>query len=281
MKGFINLYKPSGISSAKAVYLVKKKLNISNEKIGHTGTLDPMASGVLPICIGRATRLFDFMLSKEKTYIAEFAFGYETNTLDQEGEVIKDLPNIPTSSEINSILHEFIGKIEQIPPQFSAKSIDGVRAYDKARKGESIDLKPCKVFIKNIQLISQVNENTYRFEIVCGSGTYIRSIARDLAYRLNTVATMTKLERTQTGAFDVANSIQIDDVCADSLLPCEFVLNNLDAVNITEEQQQFLLQGKYVEISQPDGLYRTYCLNELVGLLETKNNLSKMKIWLK
>ena len=142
MNGFINLNKPVGISSAQAVGRVKRILNLpKNVKIGHMGTLDPQASGVLIIALGNATRAFDLLLAKYKTYLAESTFGYETDTLDSEGEIVNKNNKLPTVDEINSVLPTFLGKIDQLPPLYSAKSINGIRAYDLARQGKIADLK--------------------------------------------------------------------------------------------------------------------------------------------
>ena len=146
MNGFFNIHKPKGMTSSQAVgkikYLLGRKI-----KVGHMGTLDPIASGVLPIAVGRATRLFDFLLQKKKTYIATFQFGYITDTLDNTGAILDKTDKIPTLQELENVLPNFLGIQEQIPPQYSAKSVNGKRAYDMARQGEYVELKPCKIEI--------------------------------------------------------------------------------------------------------------------------------------
>lgn len=280
MKGFINLYKPVGMSSAQAVARVKRALELpKNVKVGHTGTLDPMASGILPIAVGRATRLFDFMLEKYKTYVAEFTFGFETDTLDSEGEIVKTAEKIPSVEEIMAVLPEFLGKIEQLPPQYSAKSVNGIRAYDLARKGQAVELKSCVVEIVEFEFLEAKEENKFAFRITCGSGTYIRSLCRDLAVKLGSVATMTALERTKVGVFGLENAVKIEDVTPSALLPCEIVLERLEKLNISAQQQEMLLQGKRVELSKQNGLYKVFN-GELVGLGQVENNCLKMKTWL-
>ena len=280
MKGFINLNKPIGMSSAKAVAIVKQKLNLKNEKVGHTGTLDPLASGVLPIAIGRATRLFDFMLTKHKTYIAEFTFGYQTNTLDSEGEVEFRSDYIPSKQEIEKVTCKFIGKISQIPPQFSAKSVNGIRAYEKARKGEEIDLKPSIVEIIEFRVLGQ-SKNSFKFLITCGSGTYIRSLCRDLARELNTFATMTSLERVQSGVFDIETAVDLDNLSEDKIIDCEIVLQTLERIDLDSVQEKTLLDGKKLILDKISGQYKAYC-GELIGILSIdKNGLVKMDTWLK
>lgn len=171
MKGFINLIKPQGMSSAYAVGAVKKKFNIP---CGHMGTLDPMASGVLPVGLGKASRLFQYLLDKEKVYVARFKFGYSTDTLDVTGKTELDGGNIPTLDEINAVLPNFIGEIDQIPPKYSAKCIDGKRGYELARKGVEFELAPKKVCILDAKCLGQTAEDEFSFEFRCKGGTYIR-----------------------------------------------------------------------------------------------------------
>ncbi len=281
MKGFLNLNKPSGITSAQAVAIVKRKLNLKNEKVGHTGTLDPMASGILPIAIGRATRLFDFMLSKQKTYIAEFTFGYETNTLDSDGEVCFQNGKIPDEASVINVLQDFCGEIEQMPPAFSAKSINGVRAYNLARNNKPVNLTPCKVVVYEFTFLSRT-DNIFKFKITCGSGTYIRSLCGDLAHKLGTFATMTSLVRTKTGVFEIENTVDLNNISIEQVLPCEYVLSNLPSSNVTEDEQKILLDGKSLQKSELSaGEYRVYC-GELIGIaIVDKNHNIKIKIWLK
>ena len=150
MNGFLNIYKPRGMSSAHCLNKIKKKIDY---KCGHMGTLDPLACGILPVGIGQATRLFDHLLDKRKTYIAEFTFGYETDTLDLEGELLSKSDKIPTLDEINAVLPNLCGKIMQIPPIFSAKCVDGKKSYKLARKGIAVDLPPKEVEIFYIKII--------------------------------------------------------------------------------------------------------------------------------
>ena len=196
MLGFINVYKPSLMTSNAVLAKIKRQYGI--KKIGHMGTLDPLAEGVLPIAIGNATRMFDYFLNKQKTYIATFEFGYETDTLDSQGEKIAETNVLPTKDEVLNVLSGFMGKQLQMPPKYSAKNVNGKRAYDLARAGVDFELNPKEIEIFNINLLEN-NGNTFVFEITCSSGTYIRSIGRDLGYKLNSLATMTKLIRTKSG----------------------------------------------------------------------------------
>ncbi len=282
MIGFINVDKPVGMSSAQVVANVKKKLGLEKStKVGHTGTLDPLASGVLPIAIGKATRLFDFMLSKTKEYVAEFTFGYETDTLDSAGKIVSKSDNVPSVDSIKNALGMFVGEISQIPPQYSAKSVNGKRAYAMARAGQEVTLKPSVVNIQNFELLEQKSSNTFTFKIVCGSGTYIRSLCRDLANAVHSKATMTALKRVQVGAFDIKTACKLDDITTLSILPCEIVLAKLEQKEIDKGTLSALRQGKRVASSwTKDDMFRIYCEKELVGLGKVEDGQLRMKIWL-
>ena len=208
-KGIIPIDKPNGWTSFDVVNKIKHM--VKPLKVGHLGTLDPMATGVLLVTVGKATKLFDIMQEKQKTYVAEFEFGYVTDTLDATGEVIKTTKNIPTEQQIKEVLNSFIGKINQIPPKYSAKSVNGVRAYNLARNNQEFELKPKIVEIYNIILLSY-NSNRLKLEISCGSGTYIRAIGRDVAEALNSLATMTELVRTKVGKFKLENCKEITNI---------------------------------------------------------------------
>ncbi len=210
MLGFINVYKPSGITSNAVVQMLKKKLNV--KRIGHLGTLDPLACGVLPIAVGKATRLFDYFLEKQKRYDVVFDFGYTTDTLDTDGVVSDVSTNIPTMLEINSVIGKLIGKIEQMPPKFSAKNVAGRRAYEMARNGEDFNLQPKQVEIFEFELLEQLAKNKFRFTVLCSSGTYIRSLGRDLASLLGTYACMSFLERVESGVFTREKAISLEDL---------------------------------------------------------------------
>lgn len=208
--GVVVLNKPKGLSSNTASNKVKYLL--SAKKAGHLGTLDPMATGVLPVALGKATKLFDMFLKKRKTYIATFNFNYETDTLDSEGEILNNSIKTISEAQIRDILGEFTGNISQMPPKYSAKKVNGVRAYDLARKGVDFELKPKEITIYSIDLMERVEDNVFKLFIECSSGTYIRSICRDIAYRLGTYATMTDLIRTRCGIFSIVESFTIEDI---------------------------------------------------------------------
>lgn len=204
----INLNKPTGMSSFFAVKKVARILGV--KKAGHMGTLDPYGTGVLLIGVNKGTKLFEEYLNKTKTYIATFHFGYETDTLDSEGSVIKENDKVVTIQEIERILPSFLGKKNQMPPNFSAKKINGKRACDLIREGKEVELKPKEIEIFKIECINSFNDNNFVFEITCSSGTYVRSICRDLAYKLSTYGTMVSIIRTKCGAFCIENSCTLD-----------------------------------------------------------------------
>jgi len=282
MIGFLNVDKPTGMTSAQVVARVKKLLCLGKDtKVGHTGTLDPLASGVLPIAIGKATRLFEYMLAKTKEYEAEFRFGHETDTLDSAGKTIKTTDNIPSKQEIENALHNFIGKILQMPPAYSAKSVNGKRAYSLARKGQNVELNKCEVEVFTFDLIEEINSNTFKFKIVCGSGTYIRALCRDLAYSLGSLATMTKLVRTRVGVFNLDSACKLEMITKFSLLPCDIVLKKLESYTIDSNTLSRLRNGQKVNSKlMSNELLKIIYQDELVGLGYAENSNLKMKIWL-
>ena len=165
--GFINVDKPSGVTSSAIVNKIKW---LSGVPCGHMGTLDPLASGVLPVGVGNATRLFDYFLQKQKTYIAEFTFGETADTLDCTGEIVRG-GHVPTESEILEVLPQFIGEIDQIPPKYSAKNVNGKRGYELARAGIEFELQPKRIVIHDLELLGKSNDDTFRVKIRCGGGT--------------------------------------------------------------------------------------------------------------
>ncbi len=276
MRGILLVNKRQGWTSFDAVNFCKRVF--ATREIGHLGTLDPMATGVLAVTVGSATKLFDMFLNKTKTYIAEFTFGYTTDTLDAEGVVERRTDVIPILEDIKSILPEFVGEIEQIPPKYSAKKINGKKAYDLAREGKEFELKPSKVTIHNLKIINY-NDSVLKLEIECGAGTYIRSLGRDIALKLNTLATMTSLVRTKLGNFDINDCIDIKDnnneFIYSKLLPMDSVFNNLstlDDVGIVKR----LLNGQTLITDLKDSDYRLYLNNEFVAIATAKDKHIKM-----
>ena len=269
MLGFLNIYKPSGITSNAVVQKIKKRFHIN--KIGHLGTLDPLACGVLPIAIGKATRMFDYSLNKTKRYTAIFDFGYTTDTLDIEGVVTQSNGSIPTKQDLLDASLKLIGSIDQIPPLYSAKCVNGRRAYDLAREGIEFELKPKNITIYQLDLIEQVSEKQFKFDIVCSSGTYIRAIARDLGDLCGTYGCMSYLERTETGTFTKETSIELDkllecDTCENYLIEPTKAFNNFDIYEVTNEIKLDLLNGKRPKCKQFEIPTFIVCGSEIIGV---------------
>ena len=280
--GFFNVDKPSGIVSSTVVNKLKW---LTGVPCGHMGTLDPLASGVLPVGVGNATRLFDYFLEKEKEYVAEFTFGVDSDTLDSTGNLIYG-GRVPTAEEITAVLPEFFGDIMQIPPKYSAKNVNGQRGYDLARAGVEFELPPKKIHIYDMELLGVVDgkEDTYRIKIRCGGGTYIRSIARDVAAALGTKAVMSALNRTQSGCFYLPDAVPFsvleqDPPLADLerfLIPTESVLPFADLL-LTDKENERLFNGQRIKVEQEDGLYKIYKDGDFYGIAEVLNGLAKAK----
>lgn len=208
INGFLNIIKPQGMSSAFAVGIAKKRLKAN---CGHMGTLDPMASGVLPLGLNRASRLFRYLLDKEKEYVATLKFGELTDTLDATGVVTQTTSVLPNKTQIITSLDKFVGEIMQVPPNYSAKNINGKRGYELARQGVDFTLPPKKVMISAIELVDFDGE-TAKIKVACGGGTYIRSLVRDIGYECGSLATMTALDRTKAGVFTYENGIEVEKI---------------------------------------------------------------------
>lgn len=258
MTGFININKAQGVSSAREVAIIKR---LTHSPCGHMGTLDPMASGVLPVGIGNACRLFDYFLDKHKVYRAKFKFGVGYDTLDITGNRLSDGERIPSLSEIEQILPQFVGKIMQTPPRYSAKSINGVRGYKLARAGVDFELAPKEVTIYSIKLLSEEDYGEFSFEIECGGGTYIRSLGRDIATKLGTVAAMSALVRTSSGVFSIENAVNSSELneenISDYIIPTQSVLPFKD-IYLKGADAKKLFNGISVFVDEADGLYKIY-----------------------
>lgn len=296
MNGIILLNKPAELSSNTAVNIVKKV--VGAKKAGHLGTLDVLGDGVLPITLGKATRLFDFYLNKTKTYRAVFAFGFETETLDAEGKILEMKNTSVSKQEIKKVLPSFLGKQKQLPPIFSALKINGKNAYEIARKGGEVSLKEREIEIFDFKLLDQVSsekkealknrflkfhsleefekqeiknafENClFEFEISCSSGTYIRSLARDLAKKLSTCGTMLCITRTRCGDFDLKNTFSLEEIKSGKFdLISTFDAINLPVLELSSEEEKRLLDGKTVKSSQEfESSFKVVSTGELIGI---------------
>ena len=209
IQGWINLYKPKRISSFLAINKIKKKFNV--KKIGHAGTLDPNAEGILPVAINKATKLISYVTSDYKKYFFRVKWGEQTSTDDSDGEILTKSEVIPSKKQIEKVMYSFLGYTNQVPPKASAIKINGKRAYAIFRENKSFDLKPREVLLKSITLLNSDIDET-NFEIECGKGFYVRSLARDLAYKLGTYGHVVDLKRIKVGNFDENTSILLDDL---------------------------------------------------------------------
>lgn len=277
MTGFVIIDKRVGVSSAREVNVIKA---ITQTPCGHMGTLDPMASGVLPVAIGNAARLFDYFLTKKKTYVATFRFGADSDTLDTTGNVIEDCGRIPTPTEIQGIINNLIGEIDQIPPAYSAKNVNGKRGYELARSGVDFTLPPKRVVIDSIRLLGRSENGDYRFEIECGGGTYIRSIARDMGNLLSTKAIMSSLIRTKSGPFTLDRAVCSDilnkDNVKDYIIPTQSVLP-FESIYPVGSDAKKLFNGLSVYTDLKDGVYKIFDIEKVFYGLATVEN-SKLKI---
>lgn len=245
--GFLNIYKPVGMTSHDVVAALRRVTKI--KQIGHTGTLDPFAEGVLPICVGKATRLIEY-LQDDKEYLATVQFGASTNTFDLDGEKTSVSGKKVTKSEVEEALKAFSGEISQLPPIFSAIKVKGKKLYEYARKGEEVEIHPRKVVIENIELKEFDEENQQaQILIKCSKGTYIRSIANDLGQNLGCGGYLVKLIRTQAGSFRVEDSFQLDTVEVEKNFVNPLDVLNLPKIAVKDKDLTKIKNGMPIEFS--------------------------------
>lgn len=247
---WLNIYKPKGISSAKVVSIIKKLLG--KVKIGHSGTLDVEAEGVLPLAVGEATKLVRFLIDSKKTYIFKVKFGTRTDSGDYAGKILDTTDYIPSEENVYAICSKFIGNVEQIPPAFSALKINGVRSYKLAREGKEVELKPRNIVIYDLKCLDYDEQNaiaTYYTE--CSKGTYIRTLAEDLALSLQSLGFVIELRRTRVGIFKEENAIRIDssdEINKNSLveqnIKIEAILDDILVLEANDEQAQKIKYGQ-------------------------------------
>lgn len=252
INGFFIIDKPLNVGSTDCVRVLKKLLN--QRKVGHSGTLDFLATGVLVICAGKATKLIEYMQYSKKTYIAELQFGEETNTLDKEGIVINSTEEKINQNDLENILEEFKGDIVQIPPMYSALKKDGVRLYDLARKGEVVERKSRKVKIYDLELIEfNYSKQKAKLKATVSAGTYIRTLGDDIGKALNNYAHLSSLRRTECSGFTIDKAVKLKDLnennVLDYLYPLEAATENLDSFIVSEDEKKRLLNGMTVNIN--------------------------------
>ena len=252
VSGWVCLDKAEGLGSTPAVGRVRRAFNA--QKAGHAGTLDPLATGVLPIALGEATKTVPFLMDADKTYRFTIAWGAETASFDREGAVVAVSDVRPDPAAVAEALAGFVGEIEQIPPDFSAVKVDGVRAYDLARDGVALDLKPRRVVIHDARVAGAPGSDSVEIEIECGKGTYVRALVRDLASVLGARAHVSALRRTRVGPFreDTAKGLEVvEEMChigkaLEVLLPVETALDDIPELAVTTEDAFRLTQGRSV-----------------------------------
>ncbi len=281
MNGFLLVDKPLGISSFGALQQLNRKFSIQRraKKIGHGGTLDPYASGLLVIAIGRATRFLRYFLGSDKRYIADLKFGQRTSTDDVEGEIIAEAPYEHISRQnVDETVSTFIGTISQIPPAFSAIHVDGQRAYSLARQGQEINIPPRDVQIHRINVLEcdLPEKPLLKLDIACSGGTYIRSIARDLGHALHSEAHLIGLRRTNACHFDIADAHTLDFFMEQSdiveyIYPYQKAMAHFPAINPSAEKIHRLLKGLPVNFNlSEDGIYTVNYKGELIAVVERK-----------
>jgi tRNA pseudouridine55 synthase len=245
VNGWIILDKGVGMTSTHAVAVVKRSL--SAKKAGHAGTLDPLASGILPIALGEATKTVPFIMDGRKSYVFTVAWGEETNTDDAEGDVVGRTELLPDPATIEALLPRFTGSVEQVPPRFSAIKIQGERAYDLARDGEAVELQARTVEIDRLSLVHHEGNRSV-LEADCGKGTYVRAIARDLGRALGCLGHIAALRRTRVGPFCESDAVTVDDVATDptALRPVEAALSDIPAVPVSRDMAGRLMRGQSI-----------------------------------
>jgi tRNA pseudouridine55 synthase len=239
--GILNINKPAGLTSHDVVQVIRKRLNTS--RVGHLGTLDPMATGVLPIAVGRATRIGQFIPNSPKEYEGEIRFGFSTNTYDCEGTSTSE--ERPLEGNVEQAMHGLTGILDQIPPAFSAKKIGGVPAYELARKNRAIPLAPSRVQVDVFEALS-LHPPLMQFRVVCSPGTYIRSLAHDLGQTLGCGAHLTALRRTRSGEFRIEHATALDTASANTVIPMERLLESLPRIEVSDTDEARVVHGNQI-----------------------------------
>ena len=285
MDGIIVINKPKGCTSHDIVYKAKK---ILNSKVGHTGTLDPMATGVLPLLIGKGTLCSKYLINHDKIYQARIILGKKTDTADAEGNIIEESEvDIESLSDENAkkVLKSFLGKQEQIPPMYSAIKINGKKLYEYARKGQTVEIKPRKIEIYNIELIElDIQNKQLEFKVSCSKGTYIRSLCENIAEKLGTLGYMCKLNRIQVGEFSLKDSVTIEELQENGkaleshFISLEKLFKKCDRIELNKGKLQLFLNGVQLTYKLGNGAYRIYSQNQFIGIGIVKDKLLKRDI---
>lgn len=289
MDGIIIINKNKGCTSHDIVYKVKKTFN---EKVGHTGTLDPMAEGVLPILIGKGTLVSKYLINHDKKYIVKLELGIKTDTADSEGKIIEEQPvntKLLNEENIIKVLKSFIGKQEQIPPIYSAIKVNGKKLYEYARKGQQVEIKARTIEIYDINLTNiDIDKKQIEFEVFCGKGTYIRSLCEDIAKKIETVGYMKELKRIQVGTFKIEDSITINELqekindtefIDKKIISIEKLFSKNKSIKLDNKKVKHFLNGVKITQNYDNGIYKIYNENnEFIGIGCIENKLLKRDI---
>lgn len=268
--GIVNVLKPPGMTSHDIVSFMRRTYGL--KKVGHAGTLDPAAAGVLPVFLGTATRLIEYAMHDDKSYRVELTLGYETDTGDDTGKTLRSAPFVmPDSGQIESVLAAFIGTIEQVPPMYSAIKVEGKKLYELARAGVSVEVKPRTITIYDIKLL-KVSATGFLFDVSCSKGTYIRSLCIDIGKKLDAFAVMSFLVRTRAGQFALADAHTLEEIAAQkegALLPFDSAVMHIPKLTLTDEQRRRFCCGQSISLEAAEGTYRVYSTQqELIGIGE-------------
>ena len=288
MNGIILINKHKGCTSHDIVYKVKK---IFNEKVGHTGTLDPMAIGILPLLVGKGTLCSKYLINHDKTYKVKLQLGQKTDTADSEGKIIDEDFNININdkkNEIKNTLQSFIGKQEQTPPIYSAIKVNGKKLYEYARKGQEVEIKARQIEIYGIELL-EIDEANKQidFRVKCSKGTYIRSLCEDIAVRLGTVGYMKELEREQVGEFYLKDTITLEQLednkeniefLNEHFVDIEKLFENCKLIELDDRKLGLFLNGVKLTYDKPEGVYRIYLDGKFIGIGIVENGLLKRDV---
>ena len=284
MNGIIVINKEKNWTSNDVVQKIK---GIFHEKVGHTGTLDPLATGVIPILVGKGTQLSKYLINHDKEYIATIKLGYKTSTGDLEGNIVEQkevLDSMLEKDYVNEVLKQFEGKITQIPPIYSAIKVNGKKLYEYARKSQNVEIPPRNIEIYEIELISISKEDmeiTYR--VHCSKGTYIRTLCEDISEKLGTVGYMKELQRTRVGNFSIQNSLKITDMnnsekVQEKFITIEKFLENKEKLELSSENMKKFLNGVKIRYQKKDEVYRVYYKDTFLGTGIISNNSLKRDI---
>ena len=275
MDGVFNFYKPRGMTSHDAVYFFRRLLKI--KKVGHTGTLDPNATGVLPICIGKATRISEYLLEVDKEYIGELSLGFETDTQDGDGTALKSSDKKVTEDEIVQAFDKFRGTIYQTPPMYSALKQNGKKLYELAREGIIVERPSRKIDIKDIKILNNLNNRQIIFYTKCSRGTYIRTLCNDIGSNLGTYGYMSHLIRVGVGTFKIENSLSMEylesmdkEELKNIITPIDHAIKHLSEITVQSDYYNKLINGDLIPIDgynmDKEDILRVYCNEEFIGI---------------